>query len=139
MEMHETCAEEAYANLRRGGASAGRATTELGLPPGKARVLDASFQAKPPGRGADAMRPRFAAHDVHVAGWQLRGARARRSKRRQHWPERARADLRRVRGGAGKVAGSPPWGMRRKGRPAAAGGVACRGGVSSEMLPLGSL
>ncbi|WP_041373488.1 hypothetical protein [Phenylobacterium zucineum] len=67
MAMHETWAGEAYANLRRGGASAGRATTELGLPPGKARVLEALFQARPPGRGADAMRPRFARHGAHVA------------------------------------------------------------------------
>lgn len=57
----------AYAALRRGGASQGRASAELGIGDDQAVWLEGVFRRAPAGRGMDAMRPRFARHEQHVA------------------------------------------------------------------------
>ena len=64
---HKASAQQAYAVLRHGGASQARARAELALSGAKAQALEALFRVRPPGRGMDAMRPRFARHAEHVA------------------------------------------------------------------------
>jgi hypothetical protein len=54
----------AYANLRRGGAPAWRATSELGLCVSVGRRHERNFRI---GATRGEMRPRFADHDSHVA------------------------------------------------------------------------
>lgn len=63
----------AYAALRRGGASQARAGAELGIGGDQAVWLEGVFRREPAGRGMDAMRPRFARHDVHVAAVLAQG------------------------------------------------------------------
>jgi len=56
---------QAYAALRHGGASQARAQAELALSAEGAAELEARFRVRRP--GPDAMRPRFARHEAHVA------------------------------------------------------------------------
>lgn len=66
-QRHHTAAIGlAYAALRHGGASQGRARAELAIGDDQAVWLEGVFRRAPPGRGMDAMRPRFARHDQHV-------------------------------------------------------------------------
>jgi hypothetical protein len=58
---------QSYAVLRRGGASPERALAELAIPVARGAELEAVFRVRRPGQGADAMQPRFARHDRHVA------------------------------------------------------------------------
>jgi hypothetical protein len=58
---------QAYAALRHGGASQARARAELALSVERAAELEARFRVRRPGEGPDAMRPRFARHQLHVA------------------------------------------------------------------------
>jgi len=67
-----TQASISYAALRHGGEPPGRARTLLGLKPAAAQRLERLFQAKEH-RGADAMRPKFARHEAHVAAVQEAG------------------------------------------------------------------
>lgn len=60
--MTSTQASAAYAALRHGGASAGRAGLELALPGKTATRLERLFL----NRSGD-LRPKFARHDRHVA------------------------------------------------------------------------
>jgi len=62
-----------YAALRFGGASEGRARAELGLAPGDARWLEALFRRRQAGGGPEAVLPRFARHDRHVAAVRAAG------------------------------------------------------------------
>ena len=63
-----------YFVLRHGGASAARAGAELRLPERLARSQEALFQVRRPGTSAgDAMRPRFARHERHVAAARAAG------------------------------------------------------------------
>jgi len=59
--------QTSYNVLRRGGASQGRACAELGVSSGRGQALEALFRGLRGGRGPDAMRPRFARHEPHVA------------------------------------------------------------------------
>ncbi|HEY8003832.1 MAG TPA: hypothetical protein VIE16_06360 [Phenylobacterium sp.] len=61
-----------YAACRHGGAPPELAQVELDLPRETAQRLERLFLARP-GRGGDAMRPRFARHETHVAAVQARG------------------------------------------------------------------
>lgn len=58
---------QAYAALRHGGASQARARAELAIGDDQAVWLEGIFRRAPPGRGMDAMRPRYARHAQHVA------------------------------------------------------------------------
>lgn len=64
---------QAYAALRRGGASQARTRAELAISDDQAVWLEGAFRRSPPGRGADAMRPRFARDDLHVAAALAQG------------------------------------------------------------------
>ncbi len=64
---------QAYAALRRGGASQARARAELAIGDDQAVWLEGVFLRSPPGRGMDAMRPRFARHDRHLAAVLAQG------------------------------------------------------------------
>lgn len=64
---------QAYAALRHGGASQTRARAELALSAESAAALEARFRIRRPGQGADAMRPRFARHQAHVAAVLAQG------------------------------------------------------------------
>ena len=46
---------------------------ELAIGDDQAVWLEGVFRRSPPGRGADAMRPRFARHELHVAAVQAEG------------------------------------------------------------------
>ena len=63
----ENIDQTSYNVLRHGGATQARACAELGVSSGRSQALEALFRRLPGGRGADAMRPRFARHDSHVA------------------------------------------------------------------------
>jgi hypothetical protein len=56
-----------YSVLRFGGASRTRACAELGVSSGRGAVLEARFLRARGGAGPDAMRPRFARDEKHVA------------------------------------------------------------------------
>lgn len=56
-----------YAVLRHGGASQARAQAELGLSARRTRELETQFARVRPGGGPDAVRPRYARDDAHVA------------------------------------------------------------------------
>lgn len=60
-----TLASAAYAALRHGGAPPAIARVQLGLGRSVAFRLEKMFQARRSG-GCDAMRPRFARHELHV-------------------------------------------------------------------------
>ncbi|MBW8812492.1 MAG: hypothetical protein JF588_03610 [Caulobacterales bacterium] len=64
---------QSYFVLRHGGASAERASAELGLACASGRTQEALFQVRRPGKGGDPMRPRFARHDRHVAATRAAG------------------------------------------------------------------
>jgi hypothetical protein len=58
---------DGYSVLRFGGASQARACAELGVSFGRGAALEARFLRRRTGVGPDAMRPRFARHERHVA------------------------------------------------------------------------
>lgn len=64
---------QAYAALRHGGASRARAGAELAISDDQAVWLEGVFRRSPAGRGMDAMRPRFAKHETHVAAAMAEG------------------------------------------------------------------
>lgn len=66
--MRTTHASAAYAVLRRGGAAATRAQTELGLASEAVVHLERMFLSK-----AEEQRPKFARHDRHVAAAMAQG------------------------------------------------------------------
>jgi len=59
--------QSSYTVLRCGGASQARACAELGVSIGRGQTLEALFRGRRGGRGPDAMWPRFARHEPHVA------------------------------------------------------------------------
>jgi len=69
-EQHPPWAALAYANLRRGGAPAWRAQSELGLCDNIGRRQERIFRA---GAGRGEAQPRFADHDGHVAAVMAAG------------------------------------------------------------------
>ena len=58
---------QSYSVLRHGGASPARALAELAVPFERELELEALFKVRRPGKGGDAMRPKFARHAQHVA------------------------------------------------------------------------
>ncbi|WP_372785053.1 hypothetical protein [Phenylobacterium sp.] len=58
-------ASASYAASRHGGAPPDVVRVELALPAETAARLERLFRARP-GRGMDAMRPRYARHEAHV-------------------------------------------------------------------------
>jgi hypothetical protein len=66
-------ANASYVACRHGGAPPEIARIQLALPGETAARLETLFRARPGGRGADAMRPRFACHEAHVGAVLAQG------------------------------------------------------------------
>jgi hypothetical protein len=65
-------ASKSYAALRYEGIPPPKARAALGLEAAAAARLEGLFQAQP-GAGSEAMRPRFARHEAHVAAVLAQG------------------------------------------------------------------
>lgn len=59
--------QQTYSALRQGGAPRARACAELGVSFGRSETLEREFRRRRPCAAGDAMQPRFARHDRHVA------------------------------------------------------------------------